>query len=147
MMIARGEKPAEEEEEDEPVADGDNKKRKAGGSSKSKANKKKKGEAPAAVAPPPRLPQSALISGGTLKGYQLDGMNWIIERYLYALFGAIVSDSSTFFLIPISFFEFCRFSSSPTKWVPERRSKPSPSSHSSTRTFTTPPCPRQIVLL
>jgi len=97
MMVARGEKPAEEEEDEEPVANGDSKKRKAGGSSRSKANKKKKAEEAAAVAPPPVLPQSALISGGTLKGYQLDGMNWIIERYLYALFGAIVSNSSTCF--------------------------------------------------
>lgn len=41
--------------------------------------------------PPLFLPQSELITGGTLKPYQLDGQNWMIQRYIYAMHGAIVS--------------------------------------------------------
>lgn len=38
--------------------------------------------------------QSKLISGGTLKDYQLDGQNWLIQRYLFAMHGAIVSPTA-----------------------------------------------------
>ncbi|GAA5890455.1 hypothetical protein JCM5296_005051 [Sporobolomyces johnsonii] len=41
---------------------------------------------------PERILQSKLVSGGTLKDYQLDGLNWLVERYLFALFGAILAD-------------------------------------------------------
>ncbi|GJN88945.1 hypothetical protein Rhopal_001916-T1 [Rhodotorula paludigena] len=42
--------------------------------------------------PPLKLPQSKLVSGGTLKDYQLEGMNWMIQRYLYDLGGGILAD-------------------------------------------------------
>lgn len=34
---------------------------------------------------------SKFITGGTLKSYQLDGQNWLIQRYIFAMHGAIVS--------------------------------------------------------
>ncbi|GAA5887407.1 hypothetical protein JCM16303_004273 [Sporobolomyces ruberrimus] len=93
MREARGENVEEPEEEVQPEDDDTvqpGSKRKAKPSAKAKANKKKKTAATGGA--PPRLPQSALITGGTLKDYQLDGMNWIIERYIFALFGAILAD-------------------------------------------------------
>ncbi|GAA5904405.1 DEAD/DEAH box helicase [Sporobolomyces salmoneus] len=95
MREARGETVAEDAGAEEAVEGDDDtvgKKRKSKPSEKAKANKKQKTTAPAVSAAPPRLPQSKLITGGTLKGYQIDGMNWIIERYIFALFGAILAD-------------------------------------------------------
>jgi ATP-dependent DNA helicase len=97
MREARGETTEEagDEAEVEDVPEGQlGKKRKITPTAKAKANKKKKTAAPSAA--PPRLPQSQLITGGTLKDYQLDGMNWIIERYIFALFGAIASHFPSF---------------------------------------------------
>jgi len=91
MREARGEAAPEPEEEVEAEESSVGKKRKSKPSAKAKANKKQKTTAPASSGAPPRLPQSKLITGGTLKDYQIDGMNWIIERYIFALFGAIVS--------------------------------------------------------
>ncbi|GAA6021618.1 hypothetical protein JCM11491_001240 [Sporobolomyces phaffii] len=94
MREARGETTEDgaDDVEVEDVPEGQlAKKRKITPTEKAKANKKKKTATPASAAPP-RLPQSQLITGGTLKDYQLDGMNWIIERYIFALFGAILAD-------------------------------------------------------
>ncbi|GAA5940099.1 DEAD/DEAH box helicase [Sporobolomyces koalae] len=93
MREARGETLDEPEEVVDGADDANaeiGKKRKSKPSAKARATKKKK-TAPASAAPP-RLQQSALITGGQLKDYQLDGMNWIIERYIFALFGAILAD-------------------------------------------------------
>ncbi|GAA5968782.1 hypothetical protein JCM11641_000731 [Rhodosporidiobolus odoratus] len=52
------------------------------------ARKKKK----TANLPPMNLPQGKLITGGSLKDYQLEGQNWLIQRYIFALHGAILAD-------------------------------------------------------
>ncbi|GAA5964563.1 hypothetical protein JCM3765_005237 [Sporobolomyces pararoseus] len=97
MREARGENvepvQAEPEAEEENVG----RKRKSKPSAKAQANKKQKTSTTTSAPPansgaPPRMPQSKLITGGTLKDYQVDGMNWIIERYIFALFGAILAD-------------------------------------------------------
>jgi hypothetical protein len=76
----------EEDEEDEEVdAQGSNGKRKA---SKRQTSKKK---AKKEVLPPMDFPQDPLVSGGALKSYQLEGVSWLIQRYIFAMHGAIVS--------------------------------------------------------
>ncbi|GAA5943254.1 hypothetical protein JCM10213_007936 [Rhodosporidiobolus nylandii] len=52
----------------------------------------KKKQKKAAQLPPMNMPQGALITGGTLKDYQLEGQNWLIQRYIFALHGAILAD-------------------------------------------------------
>lgn len=141
MREARGENvepvQAEVEAADETVG----KKRKSKPSAKAQANKKQKtstttsAPAPSSAAPP-RMPQSKLITGGTLKDYQIDGMNWIIERYIFALFGAIVSLSLALFELFLRPRAHSRssFLSSPTRWVRVKLYKLSRSSLSFTKT-------------
>ncbi|GAA6061819.1 hypothetical protein JCM10212_001125 [Sporobolomyces blumeae] len=89
MKADRGEVDDDEDEHPETATTASGGKKRKAASTRAKASNKKK---KTASAPPPRLPQSSLITGGTLKDYQLDGMNWIIERYIYALYGAILAD-------------------------------------------------------
>ncbi|GAA5877713.1 hypothetical protein JCM3774_006652 [Rhodotorula dairenensis] len=42
--------------------------------------------------PPMVFEPSKFITGGTLKNYQLDGQNWLIQRYIFAMHGAILAD-------------------------------------------------------
>lgn len=83
---------AESEDADSEGAKPNGKKRgrpsKGGESPKKKQKKSKSGKA--GNAPPMVYPQSALITGGTLKDYQLEGQNWLIQRYVFAMHGAIV---------------------------------------------------------
>ncbi|KWU46234.1 hypothetical protein RHOSPDRAFT_24768 [Rhodotorula sp. JG-1b] len=79
----------EEDDETEPAATtgkGNKRGRRTSGTSTPKKKPKKQD------VPPLFLPQSGLITGGTLKPYQLDGQNWMIQRYIYAMHGAILAD-------------------------------------------------------
>ncbi|GAA5956331.1 hypothetical protein JCM8115_001689 [Rhodotorula mucilaginosa] len=81
--------PDEEEDGTEPAATtgkGNKRGRRTSGTSTPKKKPKKQD------VPPLFLPQSGLITGGTLKPYQLDGQNWMIQRYIYAMHGAILAD-------------------------------------------------------
>ena len=82
----------EEDDETEPAATtgkGNKRGRRTSGTSTPKKKPKKQD------VPPLFLPQSGLITGGTLKPYQLDGQNWMIQRYIYAMHGAIVSAATS----------------------------------------------------
>lgn len=76
---------AEEEDVEVQATKG---KRKA---SKRQAPKKKQKKE---VLPPMDFPQDPLVSGGQLKSYQLEGVSWLIQRYIFAMHGAIVSSLS-----------------------------------------------------
>ncbi|GAA6022619.1 hypothetical protein JCM10207_003925 [Rhodosporidiobolus poonsookiae] len=86
---SRREHQAEDDESDlEIVEDASSSKRKRKGGKKTPPRKKAK----KSNAPPLELPQSKLVSGGTMKDYQLDGTNWLVQRYIHAMHGAILAD-------------------------------------------------------
>jgi ATP-dependent DNA helicase len=74
----------EEDEEDAEEEETGKGKRKL---TKKQASKKK---AKKDVLPPMDFPQDPLVSGGALKSYQLEGVSWLIQRYIFAMHGAIV---------------------------------------------------------
>ncbi|GAA5982140.1 hypothetical protein JCM10908_004756 [Rhodotorula pacifica] len=80
----------EEEDETEPDAAAIKGGKKRGRRTSGNATPKKKPRKQ--DVPPLFLPQSKLITGGTLKNYQLDGQNWLIQRYIFAMHGAILAD-------------------------------------------------------
>ncbi|POY71852.1 hypothetical protein BMF94_5213 [Rhodotorula taiwanensis] len=79
----------DDEETDDTDGDTSTPGSKRGRRSKGGAGPKKKRKKEAV---PMNFAQSKLISGGTLKDYQLDGQNWLIQRYLFAMHGAILAD-------------------------------------------------------
>ncbi|BGP39580.1 Putative ATPase [Rhodotorula kratochvilovae] len=82
----------DDEEDDDEEADGPDgsAKRKRGDKTGKPSRKKQKKDA--TDLPPMEFPPSGRITGGTLKDYQLTGVNWLCTRYLYAVPGAILAD-------------------------------------------------------
>ncbi|GAA5885694.1 hypothetical protein JCM6882_007531 [Rhodosporidiobolus microsporus] len=78
----------DEEDDDIEVVESDSPgKRKRKGAKQQKPQKKKK-----AAAPPVKMPHPNLITGATLKDYQEEGVQWLCQRWVYALNGAILAD-------------------------------------------------------
>ncbi|GAA5849675.1 hypothetical protein JCM8547_000531 [Rhodosporidiobolus lusitaniae] len=86
------EQPEESDDEVEIVETSPSSKRKRAAPKDKARKKQKKEQKKKAERPPMNFPQDPLVTGGTLKDYQLNGVNWMITRYLYALSGAILAD-------------------------------------------------------
>jgi len=89
--------------------------------------------------------QPILLVGGTLKEYQLKGLQWMVSLYNNRLNGILGGTRWCVPFFPPSWYHVCLIYHASR--VSERRSKRSPSSHSSSRARSNADLPRHCALV